>query len=306
LSLMLFAIALRNMIELSSGEDTLNYASLPKAFQLFNAKSLTSTIFSPVFTVLASELAVDWLKHAFITKFNHIRPSVYERYVDILCRDLSVSQRSWIGHRGSVRKHSYVDQSPVVARRLGFASLPLALLAILIGYQSLGMIIANHTSQPPTGFASHVQPNLETEVTIDLWWQVALLWPFRYGPWVVLGIISWICLVTVKLIIGINLLIYASKRAKDMERRAQEDEEMNAYRRPPIGEGKQEQAYNLELQSMLTSARDDAPFVPEMGETVRGAKDGQGSRDRDSGVGGKKKTIRLEDLTRFTMVKRIW
>ncbi len=46
LSLMLFAIALRNMIELSSGEDTLNYASLPKAFQLFNAKSLTSTIFS--------------------------------------------------------------------------------------------------------------------------------------------------------------------------------------------------------------------------------------------------------------------
>ncbi len=57
---------------------------------------------------------------------------------------------------------------------------------------------------------------------------------------------------------------------------------------------------------MLTSARDDAPFVPEMGETVRGAKDGQGSKDRDSGVGGKKKAIRLEDLTRFTMVKRIW
>ena len=44
------------------------------------------------------------MKHAFITKFNHIRPSVYERYVDILCRDLSVSQGSWIGHRGSVRK----------------------------------------------------------------------------------------------------------------------------------------------------------------------------------------------------------
>ncbi len=30
-----------------------------------------------------------------------------------------------------------------------------------------------------------------------------------------------------------------------MERRAQEDEEMNAYRRPPIGEGKQEQVSRI-------------------------------------------------------------
>jgi hypothetical protein len=39
--------------------------------------------------VLACEMLVDWLKHAFITKFNHIRPSVYERYTDVLCLDLS-------------------------------------------------------------------------------------------------------------------------------------------------------------------------------------------------------------------------
>jgi hypothetical protein len=38
---------------------------------------------------MISEMLVDWLKHAFITKFNHIRPSVYERYIDVLCRDLS-------------------------------------------------------------------------------------------------------------------------------------------------------------------------------------------------------------------------
>lgn len=40
-------------------------------------------------TVMLSETLVDWLKHAFITKFNHIRPSVYERYTDVLCRDLA-------------------------------------------------------------------------------------------------------------------------------------------------------------------------------------------------------------------------
>lgn len=39
--------------------------------------------------VLAGEMIVDWLKHAFINKFNHIRPSVYERYMDVLCLDLS-------------------------------------------------------------------------------------------------------------------------------------------------------------------------------------------------------------------------
>lgn len=38
---------------------------------------------------MLSEMLVDWLKHAFITKFNHIRPSVYERYTDVLCQDLA-------------------------------------------------------------------------------------------------------------------------------------------------------------------------------------------------------------------------
>lgn len=41
---------------------------------------------------------VDWLKHAFITKFNHIRPSVYERYIDVLCRDLASG--SVVGRHG--------------------------------------------------------------------------------------------------------------------------------------------------------------------------------------------------------------
>lgn len=38
----------------------------------------------------------------------------------------------------------YVDQSPLVARRLGFASVPLAVLAILIGLQSLNLVFSRH------------------------------------------------------------------------------------------------------------------------------------------------------------------
>lgn len=104
------------------------------------------TSLQPVATVMLSEVAVDWLKHAFITKFNHIRPSVYERYMDVLCLDLASG--SAIGRYGA-RKHTYVDQSPLVARRLGFASLPLACLAILIGGQAFNTIIVSISGQLP-------------------------------------------------------------------------------------------------------------------------------------------------------------
>ena len=109
---------------------------------------------------MVSEMLVDWLKHAFITKFNHIRPSVYERYTDVLCRDLASA--SGVSRRGARKvgclaflptllslkrwmQHTYVDQSPLVARRLGFASLPLAVLAILIGSQTVNLLLSLHS-----------------------------------------------------------------------------------------------------------------------------------------------------------------
>lgn len=62
-------------------------------------RNLMAVNLQPVLTVMASEMLVDWLKHAFITKFNHIRPSVYQRYVDVLCRDLA--SMSSFGRRGA-------------------------------------------------------------------------------------------------------------------------------------------------------------------------------------------------------------
>lgn len=97
LALMLFIIALRNLIELSSSSPSSLTFSLPSTLfsltTLSNALptlSLLQTIFSPAIVVLMSECVVDWLKHAFITKFNHIRPAVYGRFVDVLCKDLVV------------------------------------------------------------------------------------------------------------------------------------------------------------------------------------------------------------------------
>lgn len=58
------------------------------------------------------------------------------------------------------------------------------------------------------------------------------------------------------------------------------------------------QAYNKELKTLLDSKHDDAVPVAEIGERKPG-RDG----DKDS---GKRKRLPLEEITRFTMVKRIW
>jgi hypothetical protein len=139
--------------------------------------------------VMVSETLVDWLKHAFITKFNHIRPSVYERYQDVLCRDLAngsvvgrhaarkVASLPFFHHKKHnlsdlIRaQHTYVDQSPLVARRLGFASLPLAILASLIGSQSLGLIMDSGREWT--------------------WTRDAEIWVHR-GKWAVMGLIFWV------------------------------------------------------------------------------------------------------------------
>lgn len=147
-------------------------------------------------TVMACEMLVDWLKHAFITKFNHIRPSVYERYTDVLCLDLSsgsavgrlrarkVRVSGYIDVLLSLKlaQHSYVDQSPLVARRLGFAAIPLAVLAILVGAQSINLVFS-----------------LNSDFTYPWTWTVRSLSQAEvvyYATWTIVGLLSWLWWVT--------------------------------------------------------------------------------------------------------------
>ncbi|KAG6865852.1 hypothetical protein C0991_011184 [Blastosporella zonata] len=274
LALMLCVVAFRNLIELSGSEFDLSEGFvMPKSFGWFRGNNVLWTISYPVLTVMASEMVVDWLKHAFITKFNHIRPSVYERYTDVLCRDLASG--SAVGRRGA-RKHSYVDQSPLVARRLGFASLPLAVLAILIGSQSISLMFAVHSD-----FSSlWTVPSLSHAEII------------HYLTWATMGFLFWICFLVIKVILGVNLVSYASRRRAGMEAREAADV-VNNFGRDPIGEGKEEQVYNKKLKNLLDNEDDDAPRTAEIGENKPGQQ-------------GKKGRVKLEDLTRYTMVKRIW
>ncbi|XP_056898566.1 transmembrane anterior posterior transformation protein 1 homolog isoform X2 [Takifugu flavidus] len=75
-----------------------------------------------VIMVIISEVAVDVVKHAFITKFNDISADVYSEYRASLAFDL-VSSR---------QKNACTDYSDSVARRMGFIPLPVAVLLIRV------------------------------------------------------------------------------------------------------------------------------------------------------------------------------
>ena len=105
--LMLMIIALRNIVEVGGfslgGSSTSFWGSkdlgsnvtranaigggivIPKSFTIF--PKWTGQVFGPFLLVLGSEMLVDWLKHAYITKFNNTKPAIYGRFLDVLAKD---------------------------------------------------------------------------------------------------------------------------------------------------------------------------------------------------------------------------
>ncbi|XP_065071091.1 transmembrane anterior posterior transformation protein 1-like [Rhopilema esculentum] len=77
--------------------------------------------------VMGSEFLVDWFKHAFITKFNDIKPEVYETY------------RASLAHNIVMNRHEslFTGHTDQVSRKMGFSPLPMACLIIRVFSQSL-------------------------------------------------------------------------------------------------------------------------------------------------------------------------
>lgn len=77
--------------------------------------------------VMLAEIGVDWIKHAFITRFNELPLQVYEHYTRSLAYDMAESIKKK-AHRGGFE----CDSTDVVGRRLGFIPLPLAIVLIRV------------------------------------------------------------------------------------------------------------------------------------------------------------------------------
>lgn len=64
-----------------------------------------------VVSVIFSEVFVDCVKHAFITKFNDISPDIYRRYRLILSNDMTISRSTRVGVLLQYSIHSFMQLS---------------------------------------------------------------------------------------------------------------------------------------------------------------------------------------------------
>jgi hypothetical protein len=59
---------------------------------------------------------MDWVKHAFVLKFNRISADMYTKFHAVLCHDLVLSRK---------QIKLSLDPTHAISRRLGLASIPL-------------------------------------------------------------------------------------------------------------------------------------------------------------------------------------
>ncbi|OQE15637.1 hypothetical protein PENSTE_c027G00024 [Penicillium steckii] len=122
---------------------------LPQSFTFFPSSILSSVssvnsflptlaqVLGPFLVVLGSEMFVDWLKHAYINKFNNYRPALYGRYLDVLAKDYYTN--------------AFGDQN--LTRRLGLPVIPLSCLFFRVSVQTYQMFLASLTPQHPSSTA---------------------------------------------------------------------------------------------------------------------------------------------------------
>ncbi|KAI4097769.1 MAG: hypothetical protein LQ344_000041 [Seirophora lacunosa] len=248
--LMLTIIALRNLIE--TGGLTLGPAGdsdfsppikssiYPKAFTIF--PTWAGLLFQPFLLVLGSEVLVDWLKHCYITKFNNTKPAIYGRFLDVFAKDYYTN--------------AFANQN--LTRRLGLPIIPLSCLFIRALVQTYHMFLATHlpppvastatslsvdstaTSPATTAAIQHIDHVFRRAIGRSTFGAassspISILHPMSWlhQSWSTDDIIAlftmltfflilFLCLLIVKLLLGMILLSYARGRYKGMKEREAE------------------------------------------------------------------------------------
>lgn len=133
LSLMLGMIALRNLLQLNSLSDVLP-----------NWHKWLGVLLGPSIGVLGSEILVDWLKHCYITKFNKIRPRIYNNFIYVLALDyLDVFKSTSVSH------HEYeLTDYLTLAKRIGLPLLATTVCFLRMSLSDIITIFTVSTSSP--------------------------------------------------------------------------------------------------------------------------------------------------------------
>ena len=203
---------------------------LPRSFELVPAffSSLTAYaptighVFGPFLVVLGSEMLVDWLKHAYINKFNNIRPAIYGRFLDVLAKDYY--------------SNAFGDQN--LTKRLGLPVIPLSCLFIRASVQTYHMFLAAWIPAPVASSAT-VLTNMHAHYTasassIPTSTAVALSQRldhllrqipssvsssavYRHFTTILIVVLVFLLLLAFKLVLGLVLLSYSRSRYRSMK-----------------------------------------------------------------------------------------
>lgn len=173
LTAMLFIIGMRNVVEVS------NTGLVPRSWAGWNR--WLGAMFGPMFVVVGSEVCVDWLKHAYISKFNNINSRVYDKFLDVLAFDYSENALS----------------DYIMTKRFGLPVFPIASVFIRMLFQSYSMLATQAAQQQPIAAKSEI-----SWFAIDTF--ISLLWL----------LLLFIILFMAKLTLGLFLLQYSYNRAQ--------------------------------------------------------------------------------------------
>ncbi|KAI0875415.1 DUF747-domain-containing protein [Hypoxylon argillaceum] len=198
---------------------------LPASFTVLPAWLQSGEVLSPFVVVIGIEMLVDWIKHAYINKFNNVKPTLYRRMLDILCKDYYTNAFS----------------SPSLTRRLGLPLLPLSCLFIRASFQVYHMFLATHipspmptsttelsveSSTPSSAAMVAAFEQLDTLIRHALgravyphessqgrpWWSFSTDDVIALLTMLVVFFLTWIVLLIVKLLLGMLLLRYSHRR----------------------------------------------------------------------------------------------
>lgn len=320
--LMLLIIAMRNIVEVGglsislsssftssatsnsganvTGVPTSSGSIIPTSFTI--VPRWAGQVLGPFLVVLGSEMIVDWLKHAYINKFNNTKPSIYGRFFDVMAKDYY--------------SHAFADQNLI--KRLGLPVFPLACLFIRASIQTYHMFLATHmplplpstatslsvdsanaTSTPATKAAlAHIDELLRkalgrstfgaaTEAPQTSWWRWTLDDAIAITTMIVVFLVAYLFLLAAKLLLGMILLNVARRRYKGMKEREKLNVDLPGKRYGGWG------VVEVDDEKRRWIYRDDPDGLRQLREKEN-RKKGLESRD-------------LERIERYEMAaKRIW
>ncbi|KTW31832.1 uncharacterized protein T551_01093 [Pneumocystis jirovecii RU7] len=187
LSLILTIVLFRNLMEIYELEST--FSLFPSSFFHFSSYSVFFMVTSPVLLVMGSEMIVDWIKHLFVIKFNHMQSSIYQQFIGVL-------SSYYVNFKN--KKNMYIKKPYYVSRKIGLPILPLTCLIIQAFFKIWKIFYPNKP--------------FKTKISNDAF----LKYPFFickdnlflfHGTFIV--ILFFLCLIIIKLVLSIILIKFS-------------------------------------------------------------------------------------------------